>query len=333
MALDFTETLVIGISSRALFDLEKENEIFCSKGVNEYRQFQLDNEDKVLAPGTGFHLIKALLNLNKYSTDKKLVEVVVMSRNSADTGIRVSNSIRHHGLDITRSAYTGGESLAPFMEAFYVDLFLSKSETDVQEIIDSEKAAAALIYDMPKGYKPDEDTVRIAFDADAVIFSDESEHRYKTEGIESFHNHESKNQDIPLQEGPYAKLLKTLSKIQKEIPDNIDGKKPLRIAIVTARNSPSDVRIIKTLRDWKVNVDSTFFLGGLPKDKVLSAFRAHIFFDDQETHVKPASQVVPSCKVPYKSNSLMGTFNNGQLVIIGHERPSDIPVQKSSTIS
>lgn len=301
MALSFTDTLVVGISSRALFDLEEENRLFNEQGVIEYRKLQREREDIILKPGTGFHLIKALLNLNQLANER-LVEVIVMSRNSPETGIRVLNSVKHYGLDITRSAFTGGESLYEYIEAFDVDLFLSKEETDVQKIIDSGISAAALIYEPPIGFTPETSTVRIAFDADAVIFSDDSEQIYKAEGIDAFHENESINSAVPLSEGPYAKLLKILSTIQRKMETGVELS-PLRIAIVTARNSPSHMRVLNTLREWDVYVDEAFFLGGLSKDKILKAFKAHIFFDDQDSHLVSAMEVVPSARVPYKTTS------------------------------
>lgn len=304
----FEETLVVGISSRALFDLEVENQIFKEKGIEEYRKYQRGKEEEILNKGTAFYLVEALLGLNKLSNER-LVEVIVMSRNSPETGVRILNSIEHFGLDITRSAFTGGEALSEYMEAFKVDLFLSKEEHDVQSIIDSGSAATALIYDAPKEFIPEKTTVRIAFDADAVLFSEDSEHIYKTQGMDKFHANEKENVNIPLKDGPYAKLLKMLSKIQKKMNTGVELS-PLRIAIVTARNSPSHMRVIKTLRDWDVYVDEAFFLGGISKDKVLKAFRAHIFFDDQDVHLKDASLLVPSGKVPYRTGSKLRALDD-----------------------
>lgn len=301
MPLSFSETLVVGISSRALFDLEEENQLFQTQGVFEYRKQQKERENVILNPGTGFHVVKALLNLNKLAKER-LVEVIVMSKNSPETGVRILNSIQHHQLDITRSAFTGGERLHDYMEAFDVDLFLSKEEAEVQRIIDSNVCSAALIYPPPVGFTPETGTVRIAFDADAVLFSDESEQIYKTQGLEAFHANEKAKENQPLKEGPHAKLLKMLSTIQKKMNTGVELS-PLRIAIVTARNSPSHMRVIKTLREWDVYVDEAFFLGGISKDKVLKAFKAHIFFDDQDAHLKPAMGLVPSARVPYKSSS------------------------------
>jgi len=297
MGLDLSQCLVIGISSRALFDLEEPNDIFNKSGVDEYRRFQLENEREILKQGTAFHLVEALLKLNDLS-GKKLVEVIVMSRNSPDTGLRVFNSIEHHGLDITRAAFSGGENLSDYLEAFTVDLFLSKSEEDVQAAIDT-GCAAAILYAPPKEIDMSKQ-IRIAFDADAVIFSEQSEHIYKTQGLKAFLAHEKENVNKPLPEGPFAKLLKTLSFLQEQFESS-----PIRLAIVTARNSPAHERVVQTLRTWKVHVDEAFFLGGLSKDQILKAYRAHIFFDDQETHLEDASKVVPSGKVPYKTGSVL----------------------------
>lgn len=303
MPIDFSEILVIGVSSRALFDLEEENEVFVNEGIEGYRKHQQERENEPLKPGTAFVLVKSLLELNNQA-DKRIVEVVVMSRNSPETGVRMLNSIDGHDLDITRVALSGGEPLAPYIDAFDVDLFLSKDETDVQTVIDSKACAAATIYAPPTEFDPKDNRVKIAFDADAVLFSDESELRYKTEGMEAFHKYESEHTDDPLKEGPFAKLLIKLSKIQEHLPTRIELS-PLRLSIVTARNAPSHMRVIKTLRKWGVYVDEAYFLGGLTKDKVLKAFGAHIFFDDQETHLESTSKVVPSGKVPYESASEM----------------------------
>jgi 5'-nucleotidase len=325
MSLSFAETLVVGISSRALFDLEEENRLFHEQGVVEYRKYQKQRENEILKPGTGFHIIKALLNLNKLAAER-LVEVIIMSRNSPETGIRVLNAVKHYDLDITRSAFTGGESLFDYIEAFDVDLFLSKDEEDVQKIIDSGISAAALIYEPPAGFTAETSTVRIAFDADAVIFSDESEQIYNKEGLEAFHKNESSNSIVPLNEGPYAKLLKTLAKIQKKMATGVELS-PLRIAIVTARNSPSHIRVINTLRDWDVYVDEAFFLGGLPKDKILKAFKAHIFFDDQEAHLRTTKTMVPSARVPYKSTSPL-YIEGDKLQVIDPSVTSKTKIQK-----
>lgn len=301
MALDFSDILVVGVSSRSLFNLECENDIFIKDGISGYRKYQQEHENDLLSPGTAFFLIKSLLHLND-SAKKRIVEVVVMSRNSPETGVRIMNSVRTHKLDITRMAFSGGEPLAPYIDAYDIDLFLSKDIRDVQAVIDSKKSAAALIYDPPTEFKPEDNRVKIAFDADAVLFSEESEYRYKTEGIAAFHQYEKEHEDEPLGEGPFAKLLIKLSKIQEQLPTSIELS-PLRLAIVTARNAPSHMRVIKTLRKWGVYVDEAYFLGGLSKDNVLKAFGAHIFFDDQDVHLLNSCKLVPSGKVPYAYDS------------------------------
>ncbi len=291
--------LVVGISSRALFDLEEANAVFERQGVEAYRAYQREHEEQLLGKGAAFHLAEALLHLNRYDARQRLVEVIIMSRNSPDTGLRIFKSIEHYGLDITRTAFTGGDPLAPYLAAYEVDLFLSKFEDDVQDAIDN-GFAAAQIYPPPPDFEPDRDQIRIAFDADAVVFSEESERIFKQNGLAVFVEHERRNAREPMAAGPFARLLRTLAYLQNAVPDD---RVPVRLAIVTARNSPAHERVIRTLRAWNVNVDEAFFLGGLPKDEVLRAFRAHIFFDDQHVHVERAARQVPSGKVPYKRGS------------------------------
>ncbi|BCR04482.1 5'-nucleotidase [Desulfuromonas versatilis] len=306
MAVDFRESLVVGISSRALFDLETENALFEREGVDSYRAYQQQNERVVLKPGTAFHLVKALLALNGQDSQTRLVEVVVMSRNSPETGVRVLNSIEHHGLDISRAVFASGEPLHPYLEAFDVNLFLSKSAEDVQAAIDG-GVAAAVICAPPQGYNPARGKIRIAFDGDSVLFSDESEQIFKERGLAAFQEHERANRDTPLPAGPFARLLQTLVFLQKKFPRD---RCPVRLAVVTARCNPAHLRVIQTFRAWGVEVDEAFFLGGISKDKVLKAFNAHIFFDDQELHLESASKVVPSGKVPYRSGSPLNNLSN-----------------------
>ncbi len=300
MAYDLSDKLVVAISSRALFDLEHENQIFEQEGIEAYTRYQIEHENTVLPKGTAFPLIEALLSLNE-KFEEPIVEVIILSSNSPETGLRVFNSIAEYGLDIVRAAFTGGEAKHPYLDAFNIDLFLSRNEKEVQDAID-QGVAAALVYDAPRDYHPNQKEIRIAFDADAVVFSDESELIYKQEGLAAFYENEDANAENAMNEGPFAKLLKTLSKI-KEKEDTL-----LKIAIVTARNSPAHKRVILTLRKWGCKVDEMFFLGGVAKDKVLKAFNAHIFFDDQDHHVRPASQLIPSGRVPYKSDSMLNQF-------------------------
>lgn len=295
MPVSLDRLLVVGISSRALFDLEAEEAIFRTQGLEAYRQHQIDNENEILKPGAGFALVRALLKLNALASDQRLVEVVIMSRNSTETSLRIFNSIDHYGLDITRAVLSGGASLAPYLRAFNVSLFLSLHEDDVQAAIDS-STAAALLYQKPANAFEELDQIRIAFDGDAVIFSDESERIYQTQGIEAFENHERENALKPLPEGPFARLLKALSYIQNNFKHVSSA--PIRTALVTARSSPAHERVIRTLRAWDVTIDETFFMGGVSKSDVLAAFKPHMFFDDQPGHCERASPYVQTGRVP-----------------------------------
>lgn len=312
MATTFEKTLVIGISATALFDLSDSDKLFAqefsknpNEGMTAYKKHMLEHEDLPLDEGIGFPLIKALLSLNSYQKagEKPLVEVVIMSRNSPETGIRVLNAIRAHNLNITRSAFTAGESSADYLDAFEVDLFLTTNQDDAQKVIDSGSCASAVL-SIPPTYKCDipDGQVRIAFDGDAVIFDEESELVYKKDGMVAFHENEDKAQNIPMNEGPFAKFLIKLAELQDRLPMNVELS-PVRIAIVTARNSPSEMRVIKTLRSWGVYVDEAFFLGGVEKSNILKAFRSHIFFDDQDVHLEHSSKFVPCGKVLYRTNS------------------------------
>ena len=295
MPYDLHNPLVIGISSRALFDLEEENRIFEEQGLAAYEEYQVRHEQDVLRKGPAFALVEAFLRLNCLQ-EERLVEVIVMSRNSPNTSLRIFNSIAHYGLDITRAALSGGNSIAPYLHAFRTDLFLSAHQPDVQQAINSGIAAGTIL----TGTVPelaDHGQIRIAFDGDAVLFSPTSERIYQHKGLEAFARYERKKADIPMEEGPFAKFLQTIAHIQSKFSDL--GTAPIRTALVTARSAPAHERAIKTLRQWGVRVDEAFFLGGVSKQEVLSAFGCHIFFDDQTTHAEPASQFVPAAVVPY----------------------------------
>jgi len=300
MAYDLENRLVVGVSSRTLFDLTYENKIFEEEGVEAYSRYQIEHEDELLRPGPGFPLVRALLNLNGLPGMEGRVEVIVMSRNSPDTSLRVFKAIEHYGLRITRAVLAGGASLAPYLAAFKTDLFLSACEEDVQKAIDSNIAAGIICTEGITTYDCEHRIrqIRIAFDGDAVLFSDESERIFQEKGLEAFEENERRNADNPLQAGPFAKFLKTLSGLQKK--DSGEGA-PIRTALVTTRCAPAHERVIRTLRAWDVRIDEVFFLGGIRKKDVLQAFGAHIFFDDQQTHTRPASEVVPAARVPYRN--------------------------------
>lgn len=319
MAYQLDKKMVIGVSSRALFDLSAENEIFEREGLQAYCDYQVEHEQDILKPGPGFGLVRALLKLNEYVPGKELVEVIIMSRNSPDTSLRVFNAIEYYGLDITRSVLVSGASLAPYLAAFHTDLFLSAYEDDVQCAIDSGIAAGIICTEHKAQVIPisgmrrtaevpwveagnEGCQIRIAFDGDAVLFADESEAIFKERGLNAFEENEKLHAREPLAEGPFANFLRKLSDIQKELgPENC----PIRTALVTSRSAPAHERVIRTMRAWNVRVDEAFFLGGLEKKDVLTAFGAQIFFDDQSVHTMGAAQAVPAARVPYKTPGAM----------------------------
>ena len=297
MAYDLTDPLVIGISSRALFDLEKENAIFEQEGLEAYAAYQLAHEKEVLPRGPAFSLAEAFLNLNTLQKER-LVEVIIMSRNSPDTSLRIFNSIKAYGLNIERAALVGGGSIAPYLKAFKTDLFLSAYEDDVTKAVNSGVAAGTILTGNVPRMNNSLDPIRIAFDGDAVLFSADSERIYQHKGMDAFYRHEQMKADIPMQKGPFANFLMTLAHIQSLFANQ--ERVPIRTALVTARSTPGHERAVKTLRSWGVRVDEAFFLGGVPKKEILGAFGAHIFFDDQRAHAEPASELLAAAVVPYR---------------------------------
>jgi 5'-nucleotidase len=290
------ETLKVAVSARALFDLEESHALFLEKGPEAFVAHTREMQEVPLAPGAAFPLIKGLLNLNKLSGKEPMVEVIVITSFAPSAGIRILRSIAHHGLPIVRSSFTGGSPVVDYLEAFGVDLLLSKSAGDAQQAI-RRGIAAAIMYDPPGFSDLDNDPqIRIAFDGDAVIFSDESERIYQTKSLVGFLENEAANVNVPLAEGPFAKVLRTIYELQKH---EIAGRKPFRVALVTARGGAARERVLRTFDAWQITVDEAFFLSGFSKAGILKAFRPHIFFDDQDAHVGPASEVVPSGRVPW----------------------------------
>ena len=299
MPYDLTEPLVIGISSRALFNLEEENRVFEEQGLKAYYAYQREHEKDLIPPGAAFQLVKAFLNLNTLVSDRRVVEVIIMSRNSPETSLRIFHSIDHYGLDITRAALLSGADVAPYLKAFKTDLFLSANEHDVKAAVDSGVAAGTILTGISHANSRETiGHIRIAFDGDAVLFSAESERVFKQRGIDAFVEHEQRMVDTPMQKGPFANFLMTLSTLQNLYEKQ--DQSPIRTALVTSRSVPAHERAIKTLREWGVRVDEAFFLGGVQKKEILASFGAHIFFDDQHVHAAPASEVVPSAVVPYR---------------------------------
>jgi 5'-nucleotidase len=286
-----TDKLIIAISSRALFNLDESNAVFEQQGVEAYANYQIKHENEILEPGTAFNLAKKLLKLNQYGS---LVEVILLSRNSADTGLRIFNSIQHYELDISRAAFTGGESPYRYIAAFGSHLFLSANTTDVVNALHAGCAAATLLPSTTQHQESEE--LRIAFDGDAVLFSDESEKIYQQHGLAAFAENEKKSAQQPLPGGPFKGFLAALHRIQKVIPTD---HTILRTALVTARSAPAHERVIRTLRAWNIRIDEALFLGGLSKGEFLKAFAADIFFDDQQGHCDSAAEHVATGHVPY----------------------------------
>jgi len=296
MPYQLSDKLVVGISSRALFDLDEADEVFRREGLAGYRRFQRQHEDDILEPGTAMPLIRGLLAIDAPGTPEsdRLVEVILLSRNDADSAMRLFNSIDAHGLTITRGALTSGRDPWPYLGALQCSLFLSAEPDDVFNAR-AQGFPAALVLSRPGEAAVEEPTeVRIAFDGDAVLFDENSELLFQREGLEAFQDNERMFTDQPLSPGPFAPFLLALKRIQDRFPE---GQSPIRTALVTARGAPTHTRVVKTLRAWGVRMDETFFLGGIEKAPVLAALKPHIFFDDQLSHLRAAQQRVPSAHV------------------------------------
>ncbi len=288
------EKLVIAISSRVLFDLQESDDVFQQQGLKAYSQYQIEHEDEPLAPGDAFPLVQKLLRINeKFAAPR--VEVILLSRNSADTGLRIFNSIEHHQLDITRAAFCGGESPYRYVSAFGCHLFLSTHAEDVRNALKYGIAAATLL-SSGNTSADDSDELRFAFDGDAVLFSDEAERIYKTEGLAAFTESEKAAAKTPLSGGPFKNFLQALQLLQAEFPPETG---PIRTALVTARSAPAHERVVRTLREWGIRIDESLFLGGLNKSEFLRAYGADVFFDDQQGHCESASAKVATGHVPH----------------------------------
>ena len=297
MPTHIDDRLIVAISSRALFDLSESHAVFEASGVEAYQQHQVAHEDEMLQPGVAFELTRKLLRLN--DAGRQHVEVVLLSRNSADTGLRVFNAIGHYKLGITRAVFTSGRDTSRYVPALGTHLFLSADPEDVRHALESGHAAATIVPRLGYANEPGaatDDELRIAFDGDAVLFSDEAERVFQAEGLDAFSASEVRAADTPLGGGPFKNFLAALHRIQTDFPRD---QQPIRTALVTARSAPAHERVIRTLRAWGVRIDEALFLGGLDKAEFLRAFGADIFFDDQRRHVESASRVVPSGHVPH----------------------------------
>ena len=287
--------LVIAISSTALFDMRESHDIYETQGVAVYANYQREHEEDILEPGEAFPLVTKLLRINEKLGGEPRVEVILLSRNSADTGLRVFNSIAHHGLNITRAAFSGGKSPYRYVSAFACHLFLSTHAQDVRSALESGMAAATLLPSQ-SGSNNASDELRFAFDGDAVLFSDASERIFKERGLDAFTENEKASARMPMDPGPFKNFLQTLHSLQAEFP--VD-ECPIRTALVTARAAPAHERVVRTLREWDIRIDESLFLGGLSKGDFLKSFGADVFFDDQQVHCTSASEHVATGHVPH----------------------------------
>lgn len=294
MGVSLEHKLVIAISSRALFDLSASHRVYEEEGLAAYSAYQVTREEEPLEPGEAFPLVEKMLRIDQRLGGERGVEVVLLSRNSADTGLRVFNSIQHYGLAISRAAFCGGESPWRYIRAFGCQLFLSSEAEDVRNALDSGVAAATLV--SGKGAQRGSDQLRFAFDGDAVLFSDEAERVFKSAGLEAFAASEQAAAKTPLSGGPFKSFLAALHQIQQAFSAE-EG--PIRTALVTARSAPAHERVIRTLRAWNIRIDESIFLGGLDKTEFLRAYQADVFFDDQPAHCESARGHIATGHVPH----------------------------------
>lgn len=305
MPFDITNKFVIAVASSALFDLADSDRVFQEEGEAAYREYQREHENEILAHGVAYPLIKRLLSIN--TPEDQLVEVILLSRNDPDTGLRVFKSIEHYGLSISRAVFVAGSNPFKYMAAFNATLFLSGNPEDVKEAVEHGYPAGCMY---PSDYIDDEhdNELRIAFDFDGIIADDSAESIFQQGALDQFHSHEKELASLPLPAGPLSRFFTEISKLQqKEIMKNQndpDYKPRIRIAIATARNAPAHERMINTLRKLDIRIDEAFFLGGVEKIRALNVFKPHIFFDDQVGHIEGVARIFPSVHVPF------GAVNN-----------------------
>lgn len=302
MAYSIKDKLVVAVSSTALFDFSHEHGIFLTEGLEAFRKYQRDNLHVVPKPGAAFPFIKRLLHLNKVFHEQQPVEVIILSRNDPEAGLRMMDALPKYDLDITRAIFRSGETSYPYMKALGACLYLSTHEEEVREAVDAGYAAGHVL---PCSQTDDDgDTqLRIAFDFDGVIVDDEAENQFASGGLPLFHHHEVEHRKRPLNSGPLMPLLKQVSnlqRLQRENPSAVNAPgKAIRVAILTARSMPAHERVITTLAAYDIEIDELLLTGGLEKKSFLDVMRPHIFFDDQLHHLEPAAQRVPCVHIPF----------------------------------
>ena len=280
--------LVVAISSRALFDFEEENRVFEASDDRAYMQLQLQRVEEPARPGVAFSLVNKLLAFN--SDARRRVEVVILSRNDPVSGMRVFRSAQHYGLPVERGVFTRGQPPWRYLRPLAANLFLSTNEADVRQALAAGVPAARVYPQSARASDAHPDEVRIAFDGDAVLFSDEAEQVFQRDGLSAFQSHERERSTVPLAPGPFKPLLQALHALQQAPA----GPMRVRTALVTARSAPAHERAIRTLMDWRIEIDEAMFLGGLAKGEFLREFEPDFFFDDQTRHVESAASHVPA---------------------------------------
>ncbi|XP_076011152.1 cytosolic 5'-nucleotidase 1A-like [Genypterus blacodes] len=310
--------VIIAVSTHALFDMDAEKKIYEEEGVEKYVAHQQEHENEPLMPGPAFPFVKALMYVNSrlrelYPDREELFDIVLMTNNHVQVGVRLINSINHYDLTIERFCMTGGQSPIGYLKAYMPKLYLSKDGDKVMEAI-AEGIPAATMFSLGTKTELSETQLRVAFDGDAVLFSDESEIIYKQQGLESFLKHEKEFEDKPLGQGPLKCFLEALGKLQRKFyAKNERMSCPIRTYLVTARSAASSgARVLKTLRSWGLEIDEAFFLAGAPKGPLLEKIRPHIYFDDQMFHIEGAKELgTISAHVPY---GIGQKYHKGKLI-------------------
>ncbi|MFE2533584.1 5'-nucleotidase [Streptomyces sp. NPDC059371] len=299
---ELRDRLVVGIASSALFNLAEADAVFRDQGEEAYRAYQEEHLDDTLDKGVAFPFIRRLLSLNDLSPDDPLVEVIILSRNDPDTGLRVMRSIQSHELPISRAIFMQGRSPYQFMPALNMSLFLSANEDDVREAVALGLPAGRVLGSAVADEGDDQD-LRIAFDFDGVLADDASEQVYQAGGIDDFRFHESANAATPHDPGPLRDFLAGVNRLQRREEEqraqDADYKIRVHVSLVTARNAPAHERPVRSLKDWGVAVNDAFFLGGIDKSTIMEVLKPHIFFDDQVGHLTGTSRSTPSVHIPF----------------------------------
>jgi len=302
MAYPIEKKLVVGVSTTALFDLEMEDSIYKNEGLSKFKQYQEEHKEEPLSKGLAFPFVKRFLNINNIYPKEQPVEVVLLSKNSPETGLRVFNSITYHNLNITRAAFTSGKNPCDYIPAYNISLFLSTDKTDVDGAI-NKNYPAGVILKTTMHDDPSDTELRVAFDFDGVLADDSSEKINQEAGLLQFQEHEIQYKDEPISAGLMKDFFTKLSGFQKMETEKMEKdpkyNKILRTSIVTARNVPAHERAINTLKSWNVDVDEMFFLGGIEKKRILSILKPHLFIDDQRSHLDLSLEDVALVHIPF----------------------------------